>query len=269
VIKLRLAECRRRQGDFPAAEEVMLEAVAESPMAPNVQFEAARLYQSWAESGPSESDKFLIALNGRKEPPVWGWSGLAQRLQQALMQGQDREGIEQMHIDARYNQAQCYREYALQQPDVEEQTKNLHLAKFGVEGFARISGTLPPEEFTRFDELYQQIRADLGEDVVPLATVLNSATPRTTPTGANTPSPSRTQPTTTVETSPSEAEEPATNYLMIVLLLLVGVGACVGLFYLAAGQDKRRRRAKLAAVPASTPAPAAAPSAMRKKKTPS
>lgn len=259
VIKLRLAECRRRQGDFPAAEEVMLEAVAESPTAPNVQFEAAKLYQSWAQSSPSEADKFLVALNGRKDPPVWGWSGLAQRLQQALMQGQDREGLEQMHIDARYNQAQCYREYALQQPNLDDQTKNLHLAKFGVEGFARISGSLPPEEFARFDELYQQIRADLGEDVVPLATVLSSASAPPRQPGTTTPSTVRTQPgTTAAAASPSEPEGPATNYVMIVLLLLVGVGACIGLFYLAAGQDQRRRQAKLAALAASPPAPAAA-----------
>jgi tetratricopeptide (TPR) repeat protein len=266
VIKLRLAECRRRQGDFAAAEEVMLEAVAEGPNAPNVQFEAARLYQSWAESSPSEADKFLLALNGRQDPPVWGWSGLAKRLQQALLQGQDREGIEQMHIDARYNQAQCYREYALQLPNVDDQTKNLHLAKFGVEAFARISGSLPPDEFARFDELYQQIRADLGEDVVPLATVLSStAIPGTQP-AADTSSTAASQPanTLTTQTSSGEPEGPRTNYLMIVLLVLVGVGACVGLFYLAAGQDKRRRRAKLATVPATaTPSPAAA----RKKKT--
>ncbi len=255
VIKLRLAECLRRQGNYEGAEKSMLEAVAENSNAPNVQFDAAMLYQSWAQSSPSEADKFLIALNGRPEAGVWGWGGLAKRLQQALMNGQGTEGIEQMHLDARYNQAECYRLYGLEQADVDEQVKQLQLAKFAVEALARISASLPPDEFSRFDKLYQQIREDLGEDVVPLAAVLNSTTPAASVQQVANTSTTASNPRTTADPATTPVDEPdgaSTNYLMIVLLVLVGIGACVGLYFLSAGQDKKRRRAALAAVPASS-----------------
>lgn len=269
VIKMRLAACLRRQGDYAGAEEVMLEAVAENTNAPNVQFDAAMLYQSWAQSSPSEADKFLIALNGQPDPPLWGWGALAKRLQQAVMNGQGTETIEQMHYDARFNQAECYRLYGLEQANVDDQVKQLHLAKFTVEGLARISGSMPPEEFSRFDKLYQQIREDLGEDVVPLAAALSStsAVPGAQSVADN--SATAGNPRAAAAT-PAPIDEPdggSTNYLMIVLLVLVGVGACVGLYFLSAGQDKKRRRAALAAVPGSSSTPAAKPKSKKSAKS--
>ena len=269
VIKMRLAACLRRQGDFAGAEKVMLEAVAENTNAPNVQFDAAMLYQAWAQSSPSEADKFLIALNGQQDPPLWGWGALAKRLQQAVMNGQGTETIEQMHYDARFNQAECYRLYGLEQASVDDQVKNLHLAKFTVEGLARISGSMPPDEFSRFDKLYQRIRGDLGEDVVPLAAVLNSTTHA--PGAQSVADTSATaSPRTTAAATPAPIDEPTgpgTNYLMIVLLVLVGIGTCVGLYFLSAGQDKKRRRAALAAVPGAASTPASKPKSKKSSRS--
>lgn len=242
VIALRLADCRKRQGNFPAAEQALFDAVQLSPTAPNVQFEAALLYRDWGAAETGAADKFLTALNGRSDPPLWGWNQLARRLQQALLVGQRDERVEQMHIDTRYYQAECYRLYALQQPE-DEQVQHLNLAKFGIEAFARIAGSLPPEDFARFDRLYQQIRDDLGEERL----TLDAAIARTS-TAPRGPEPAAAAPSTAHTARDAPAAGPAarptrrSNFAVVLLLIGLGIAGCIGLYVMAVRQERRKRQ---------------------------
>lgn len=244
VISLRLADCRKRQGDFPAAEQAMLDAVRQKAETPNIQFEAALLYQAWGAAEPSASEKLDIAVNGDSGSSIWGWNLLARKLQQALVGRQRSPLIEQMHIDARLHQAECYRLIARQQR-AGERMATLSQAKAGIEAFARVSGSLPPEDFARFDKLYGDLRSDLGEPPMSLDAALASS--RNTPQ----PPPSRTAtdsapPAATggAATPPAAAPEERTSFALVVTLILVVSAACIGLYVWSVQNDRKKRRSR-------------------------
>ncbi|MFG0335062.1 MAG: tetratricopeptide repeat protein, partial [Maioricimonas sp. JB049] len=247
VVKLRLADSRRRQGDFEAAEQVMLEVVAENPNVPNVQFEAAGLYQDWAASGQIDAwQKYEIAIDGRSEPaPVWGWAKTAQLLQRNLMVNRGDEKLEQMHLDARYNLGDSYYQFAREQSDDAARKKLLEKAHYAVEAFVRISGDLPEDEFERFDALYQKILADEGQPVVSLADVIGTG-PATTPADG-TPGSTKAAQVTPAAAAAAPQASGGTNMLMVVLLLVVGAGLVGGIYYMSISQSKKRRAAVAAA----------------------
>ena len=253
VIKLRLADCRRRSGDFPAGEGVLLEAVQTRPDAPNVQFEAALFYEQWAKSSSDQWERFETAINGDEEKQLWGWSGMGRKLWGAIMAGNQDAAIAELHTDARYHLADCQREFGLQQPDTVESSQLLRDAKATVENFVRLSYQLSPEDFRRFDELYQDIRAELGEPTLSLADAVGSVDRTQTSTGDPT-RPDDSLPPGATGAAPQSADTPAgpsTNIFMIVVLIVVGIGAVVGLYFLAVGQDKKRHQ-KIAAAAASS-----------------
>ena len=247
VVKLRLADSRRRQGDFEAAEQVMLEVVAENPNVPNVQFEAARLYQDWAGSGQVDAwKKYEIAIDGRAEPaPVWGWAKAAQLLQRNLMVNQGDEKLEQMHLDARYNLGESYYLFAREQSDDAAREKLLEKAHYAVEAFVRISGDLPDEEFQRFDALYQKILTDQGQPVVSLAEVVGTG-PAAKPAEGQ-PATTKTAGTTPEAAGKKSGKSGGSNMLMVILLLAVGAGLVGGIYYMSVSQSKKRHAALAAA----------------------
>jgi hypothetical protein len=244
VISLRLADCRKRQGDYAAAETAMLEAVAQSPQAPNVQYEAALLYRDWGASATSAADKLLIAIRGDADKKLWGWNQLSRKLQQALMVGQRDPRVEQMHFDSRYYQAECYRLYAQQQP-ADEQIKNLNQAKFGIEAFARIAGSLPPADFARFDALYRQIRDDLGEPVMSLDAAIASTATSASPAAAPTEATPAAEPAPASSAAAAEAP-PAKrmNFGLVVLLIVLVSAGCIGLYVLSVRNERKKKRSK-------------------------
>lgn len=260
VIKLRLADCRRRQQDYPAAEQVLLEAVRDSSNAPNVQFEAARLYQDWGSSSGLHWEKLQTAIEGREAPPMWGWAGLASRLQRSL-QLQDDPRLQEMHTDARYNLAECRRQMALQQTSDAEREKHLESARVALEAFARISGPMPADDFRRFDQLYQQVLRDLGRPVVALSDVLGRPTAAgSAATGAlagnGRPAGTRSAAGAVVGDAAAAVQTGGgTNYAMIVILALAGLAAIVGLYLLAVGQDKKRHRYAVTSASSGAPPP--------------
>ncbi|MBL8849128.1 MAG: hypothetical protein JNG89_05570, partial [Planctomycetaceae bacterium] len=245
VISLRLSDCRKRQGDYAAAEQAMLDALKQSPQAPNVQFEAALLYRDWGAAETSASDKLLLAINGRTDPPLWGWNQLTRRLQQALLVGEREARVLQMHIDARYYQAECHRLYAQHLP-VDEQVKSLQSAKFGIEAFARLAAdSLSAEDLARFDGLYRQVREDLGEPELSLKAVVASSF---APSGTDAPAAQQqtaaaaapAQPAATPKAPPKEKM----NFGLVLTLIVVGCGACIGLYVMSVRNEKKKKLRK-------------------------
>jgi hypothetical protein len=253
VIKLSLADCLRRQEKFEEAEPIMLEALKASPNAPNVQFEAARLYKDWAGSSSVNWQKYETAIGGRRDVPLWGWADLASRLQKDLLRKRNDDAARRMHVDARYNLIECYHDYALEQPDNKKRTENLAKARSTIEAFARLTDTLSEAELARFDRLYARILKDLGQPAASLASVV--AQPQRGTSGSNNAKASSggtTARATPAEPAEQESSGSTANVAVIMLLLIVGAAAVVGLYFLAAKQNKRRPVVTSSSAPATT-----------------
>ena len=237
--RLRLVNCLRRQGDYPAGEKQILAVIKESPMAPDAQFEAARLYQDWGSSGsPDAAEKFELALYGtgkESDPHVWGWGYTAQSLQRAIY-GKSDPKLEQLHFDARYNLVNAEKEYAAATLDGDKATEHLERARSGIVSFQGISKRWSDEQYERFNALYKEILADLGSPVADLPREPGASPP---------PPPPDEQGKAIAEVpgaKPGEEPEPGakSNTLLILLMLGLGGAAVAGLYFMAVGGSKKK-----------------------------
>lgn len=242
IIKLHLANCLRRQGDYAGAETVMLEALGESENSPTIQFEAARLYQEWAGSSSGHADKYAIAISGSPDDSLWGYRMLGLRLQRST-----DPKLEPMRLDVLYNQFECLLLYSREQTTEEQRDAQLDQARLGIETFMRISAGLPEDsdDYKRFNALYQEILSEMGLPAVQLADLRGSAAPQQT-AAANGQNGSEQRVAQTVAGTDQAGEGAKSNVAMIVVMVIVGLAAVVGLYFLAVGQDRRRHRSAVA-----------------------
>ncbi|MCA9079573.1 MAG: hypothetical protein KDA58_03395 [Planctomycetaceae bacterium] len=244
--KLRLVNCLRRKRDFEGADAEMTAVLKEQPNAPDAQFEAAKLYQEWGSSGaPDAWKKLEVALYGKQQddPKMWGWGYAAQSLQRALAMPQSnpdaKKQLEQLHFDARYHLVETERELGKTHPETSEGIRHLEKARAAIMNFLRISTRWPEPEYERFNEMYRQLLADLGDPVVDLPREPGSQKLAQGSPGENTPTVGGTdngQP----ETEPVPTE-PESNKLLMILVLLGGGLAVAGLFFLALKQGRASR----------------------------
>lgn len=248
AVRVRLLECRLRQKDYEAGEQVLLEILKDSPNAPNVQESGARLYQQWGESG--ETAKFQIALNGKKEPVwVWGWGELANRMK---AQSQ-RPELRRIYLDASYHYAQTYLRQAGKQTG-EDRKKSLNNALRVLDTFSRQTRDVPDDVYAKMNELYGFVLTDLGEPVVALRRAgvdgpLEAGGP------APGPKPPKAVQSAAAQAAAPEPEPPSNtgNKIVVLVIFLLGAGAVFALFQWTTGQAKKQRAARLAAIAASTP----------------
>src|SRR5690606_7542013 len=120
-------------------------------------------------------------------------------------------------------------------------------AKHGIEAFARIAGTLPPHDFDRFDALYRKIRDDLGEDDQSLSVVLASV--RSAPEQqASAAQPAAETAKAPVPAAAAAAAAPPSkdHFGLIVVLIVVGCAACIGIYVWSVQNEKKKKRLKKA-----------------------
>jgi cellulose synthase operon protein C len=255
-VRLRLVNCRRLQGDFQGAEDVIFAVLQERPTALEAQIEAARLYEGWAEAGTGDNVQNLqYAIGGREEPAeIWGWGLIAQKLQRSLDFGQAAENYEAMHLDARYHLASCQLQLGKEQTSTEQHDKHLTDAKLGLQRFVAITPDIAEAEWKRLETLHNEILAGLDEPPAPL--VRPGAGPAEGVDGqpvASTRGSAAVVATPSTATDTSEAAAGGGNLLMIVLCVALGLAAAVGLYMMSVQQDKKRR-AKYAAIAAESAA---------------
>ena len=248
AVKLRLARCRRQQKQFEEALKNIEEILTENPMTLDAQFEAALILTDWG--ADTDPKKFTEALQGRKDATgkataVWGWSQLARRLQQITAKDPSPE-LKGRFVEARYEMANCRRRFGNASDADADKLRKSAMAE--ITSFVQVYRDLDDVSFAKFDRLYQDIQADLGQAPTPLdrnavaeapaeesAEVAQSAAgdPAAATTGAQ----------------PAATEESGSSTLLIV----VGVGVCLaiagGLFYFMRKPKERVR------VPGPTAAP--------------
>ena len=237
--KLRLVNCRQGQGDFAAAEQILQELMKGNKKAidsPSMQFAAASLYQAWAQSPePDAWKKYEIAIRGTNSPVyLWGWATTAKRLQRVLDTKTDAR-IEAMYYDARFHHGTCQLALARQQSTPADRTKMLTQAKSDVQTFARIQVRFSPDQYERFNTLFRDIMQEKGELPIDLPLGGGAVAPENVKPGPNgVKPPVEADPIAEVVPADQSTPKPAAqaNYVMIVLLGLVGAGAVGGILWM-------------------------------------
>ncbi|MCA8994405.1 MAG: hypothetical protein KDA88_20675 [Planctomycetaceae bacterium] len=238
--KLLLVKCLRRKRDYPAAEKSMLEVVTDLPEVADVQFEAARLYQEWGATGGDNYERLQIALYGTPDkvvPKIWGWTTTAQRLERAARTAKtpgEQEHLAAMHFDARYALAESELQFGQNHPDATKSEEHLERARAVIIRFLRSSQRWPDDQYARFNTLYRKILEVLGEPVVDLSreTVVTPPTPPdknglvAKPTGGE---------------EPPKTPQPKSNWLLMGLVLMLGIGLIGGIFYFTLSSAKGHR----------------------------
>lgn len=264
-VRLRLVNCRRRQGDYQKAFDLAVGVLAERPNVLSAQIEAASVLEDWGASGQADSpEKYLQAIQGMRvdsnqtKVHVWGWVTIANRIKQAVDQaGAADPEMEDQHLEARYHISSARHRYGLTRSGADRQ-KELERAQAEIVALSRIRGDMEPEWWDRFDALYRQVQTDLGvADPKPLErpqlSVARSAAPQpeAAPETTTAAAPQeRAAGAPAAETTPPAEEGGSTALIGLVALLLAGA-ATAWVVYAMGGAKRRRRRTYASSSPAS------------------
>ena len=178
-IRVRVARCERRLGNYEAALERLLAVIKQKPMALDAQIEAAYDYQAWGAKDPSYYNKALVGSHrvrskktGRVTHRIWGWGRLAQ-----LVQG--KEKFRTTYYEARYNVANCYYLLATTQ-NGPERTQSLNKANQAITVLLRLGGDDlgGPQWYAKYDQLLKRIQKESGQKPEGLKAAINRETAR-------------------------------------------------------------------------------------------
>lgn len=249
-VKLRLANCRRAQGEYDQSLALVNEMLTENVNSLPAQFEAANILQSWGSNGRPEA--LIEAINGKLvggEKQIWGWAAIAQRLSAVQASGRGSDDVEQKYLDANYNAFDSRRQYGLTQSG-DGKKKALESARQEIEVFVALAGELEPETWSRFDSLYRQIQADDGirpQDPLKKPEVIKTPTIVAQQSGDQD---EQAAGVATVgaatEVAPVVVEQTAPNYILIGLAFLVAAGVGIGAFFMMSKPKKRPAYARAA-----------------------
>jgi hypothetical protein len=177
-LELRLANSRRRQGDYEHALETVRAVIAQRPKTLEVQIAAAGILQDWGASQNADADadaerRSLEAIRGLSDAggggAVWGWAEIAARIQRVLAGGKADNDLREKYFEARYNIPASRRQCALAEKNGAMRAKILEVALGEIRAFALVSTDVGEDSWKRLDSLYQQIEQDLGRQPTPLA----------------------------------------------------------------------------------------------------
>ena len=255
-VTLRLANCRRHQGEFEIALKLIQDLLAENANFLQAQFEAAYILQDWGSSGQGDSYKKLLdAIQGQqdeKKGGIWGWGYIAIRLRRAVDFGQlspeKQTEYEEKYLDARYNVSESRRRYGLAQSSSEKKLQALKSAQQEIDTLVALSSNVSDEWKEKFNSLYGKIQRDLGiaDDAVaminwPIEVV--EATPKAVKSAKSAGNPALPKKTKQVAATESNASEDssASGVIIGVVMSLICLGGFGWFLYSMMGQNKKRR----------------------------
>jgi tetratricopeptide (TPR) repeat protein len=158
-IRLRIADCRRRSGDFDAAIKTLIGILQDKAARLDVQVKAAELYQV---HGATDPTGYALAITGSTpgrdgKNIVWGWAKISQLTT-------NRPEFESTFHQARLSMAEARYKYALSHKDEAKRTKILEAAVqdlwFTYKLYPKLGGD---ETSARYDRLLKQIQKSLGK----------------------------------------------------------------------------------------------------------
>lgn len=163
-VKVRLVRCNRLKKDFSGAEQLLGEILKVRGNDLRTQVEGASLYQDWGSSG--DNSKFVIAIRGDQNLGVWGWGGIAKRIQQQK-NFSDRPDLVDQFLDARYGVSLCRFRYGKELAPTEKQ-KALDACAMELIGTASIMKVFPDDKRMKLNELYREVLKESGQPVTDL-----------------------------------------------------------------------------------------------------
>ncbi len=175
AVQLRLMRAYRQLGRFDAAVQLGTEVLESRPASVSVQLEVAHILADWGEAG--EPDRLLESISGipadQQQKVVWGWAALSRRLQRS--QGAENwQDLKPLFLEARYELSRSRLRYARVSPD--QGQRQLEAAARELTSMVQVLGNLDDAWMTRFDQLYQDIQAQLGRPGVALSRPNGTAT---------------------------------------------------------------------------------------------
>jgi len=253
VVQLRLVNCRRLQGDFEKAEEMVLGLIRKAPEELDVQAEAAQVYQDWGKSGrPDAHKQHLVAIVGKdvdgKEKFVWGWGKIASRWQRRMSAesanpAQKKNFVEKFN-QSRYNVSWNRQQYGLAQSSTPLKQKELQAAKQELETMALISGNVTQAWKDKFDGLYKEVQREMNIDesaIVGLPWPAEVVPPTEGLVGGPKPvkEEAKTEPVKAEAAAPATSDSGNSFVIMMIATVVVGAGI-VG--WIIVGSKKKRKR---------------------------
>ena len=171
-LQLRLARMQRQLRYFGKSIDSFVGILKQNQMMLEVQVEAARTYQQWAEHGQDEDNRpgksinpkrlYLSAILGTRKGEdgkniVWGYNRIA------AVTSRFQPKYNETLFEARYNLAECRYYYALSKSG-DEKVKYLGYAKREILNTCKLYPSLGGDQMkTRSHELMKKIQRDLNE----------------------------------------------------------------------------------------------------------
>ncbi len=269
-VTLRLANCRRHQGNFEEAHKLLVGLATSQPLALDVQFEAASMYQAWGKSGQVEN--FDKAITGVESEKILGWSQIALYLQRLIdSRSQDAERYRARRWEARYNQLQCRIEHA--QASSGAKLDQLKRARSEIQGLMMVTATVDPRWESRYNDAYRVILEGLGEPVISLAEyrekykpVLTAVAPTRPVAGPAGVAAATSGTNAAAATAVAAGAETGSNLLGLIFAGVLLAGGGVGVVFMIKGSlSKKRPRRRYS--PDAAPTPRKAESGASEKRT--
>ena len=163
-VKVRLVRCNRLKKDFSSAQQLLGEILKVRGNDLRTQIEGASVYQDWGSSG--DNSKFAVAIRGDEKLGVWGWGGIARRIQQQK-NFSDRPELVDQFLDGRYGVSLCRFRYAKELAPKEKQ-KALDACAMELIGTSSIMKVLPDDKRAKLNELYRDVLKESGQPVMDL-----------------------------------------------------------------------------------------------------
>jgi hypothetical protein len=255
-VTLRLAHCRRHQGDFEIALNMIQNLLAENANFLQAQFEAAYILQDWGSSGQGDSHKKLFdAIQGQRnddEGGIWGWGYIAIRLKREVHSGrlspEKQAEYGEKYMEARYNVSESRRRYGLAQSSSEKKSQALKSAKQEIDTLVALNSNVSNDWKNKFDGLYREIQKDMdiADNAVAVINWPVEIVKTTSPAAKSTNSVGRSSSTKKVKrvavTESSALEESSSTAVIVgVVMSLVCLGGFGWFLYSMMGRNKKRR----------------------------
>lgn len=238
-VKLRQISVLRLKKEFETAETLMTEVLKDNSNNLKVQIAAAELYQDWGSSGQTDSTKKLaVAINGTTKSGgmAWGWGQIGSRLQKSADFGTNPAYTENFLI-ARYNGTLCRHLYGTAQ-SVKEKQKILQGCRTELVSTSAVTKDMSEEWYQKFNALYRQVQADLGEPATDLPRAVDVPV-------AAAEKPEAPQPiaSSAAEKAPEVVAPPSIDWMtwmMFIGCLVLGVGAVGWVLLKGKGKPKHK-----------------------------
>ncbi|MEE3283263.1 MAG: hypothetical protein VX311_01685, partial [Planctomycetota bacterium] len=246
---------RRHQGSFEEAQKLIVALAKSQPLALDVQFEAATLYQAWGNSGRIEQfDKAIVGVESER---VLGWSQIALYLQRLIDSGsKESDRYRDRRWEARYNQLQCRIQHAGAASDSDQKTDQLKRARSEIQGMMMVTSVVDPRWAPRYDVAYRKILEELGEPVISLAEYREKYKPTAVAAVAKVPvaTPTAAVGAAAVAGTTGGSVEPGTNMLGLIFAGVLLAGGGIGVVFMIKGSSRKKRPRRRYA-PDSAPVP--------------